>query len=174
MQCTCLQWDVGFVLVSWQVCCMKSVITLRARFMGPTWGPSGAYRTQVGPILAPWTLLSGNHCCAGKMYLGNINIYLHFLSFFNTETGQVEEILPQKRQERVYIVWSIPCLLMAWWYREQNIFKQNILPIHLKVCSLLRSKNLRAHRFTNLVNIFDMSPETYTINLMWNEQWDHK
>ena len=30
-----------------------------ARFMGPTWGPSGADRTQVGPLLAPWTLLSG-------------------------------------------------------------------------------------------------------------------
>ena len=31
-----------------------------ARFMGPTWGPSGADRTQVGPMLAPWTLLSGH------------------------------------------------------------------------------------------------------------------
>ena len=30
-----------------------------ARFMGPTWGPSGADRIQVGPMLAPWTLLSG-------------------------------------------------------------------------------------------------------------------
>ena len=27
---------------------------------GPTWGPSGADRTQVGPMLAPWTLLSGD------------------------------------------------------------------------------------------------------------------
>ena len=35
------------------------VRTLLARFMGPTWGPSGANRTQVGPMLAPWTLLSG-------------------------------------------------------------------------------------------------------------------
>ena len=34
--------------------------TLIARFMGPTWDPSGADRTQVGPMLAPWTLLSGN------------------------------------------------------------------------------------------------------------------
>ena len=34
--------------------------TLIARFMGPTWGPSGADRTQVGPMLAPWTLLSRN------------------------------------------------------------------------------------------------------------------
>ena len=32
---------------------------LIARFMGPTWGPSGADRTQVGPMLAPWSLLSG-------------------------------------------------------------------------------------------------------------------
>ena len=30
------------------------------RLMGPTWGPSGADRTQVGPMLAPWTLLSGD------------------------------------------------------------------------------------------------------------------
>ena len=33
--------------------------SLIATFMGPTWGPSGADRTQVGPMLAPWTLLSG-------------------------------------------------------------------------------------------------------------------
>ena len=33
--------------------------TLIARFMGPTWGPPGDDRTQVGPMLATWTLLSG-------------------------------------------------------------------------------------------------------------------
>ena len=33
--------------------------SLIARFMGPTWGPSGADSTQVGPMLAPWALLSG-------------------------------------------------------------------------------------------------------------------
>ena len=33
--------------------------SLIARSMGPTWGPSGADRTQVCPMLAPWTLLSG-------------------------------------------------------------------------------------------------------------------
>ena len=30
-----------------------------ATFMGPTWGPPGADRTQEGPMLAPWILLSG-------------------------------------------------------------------------------------------------------------------
>ena len=29
------------------------------KFMGPTWGPSGSCRPQMGPMLAPWTLLSG-------------------------------------------------------------------------------------------------------------------
>ena len=30
-----------------------------AKFMGPTWGPHGSYRPQMGPMLAPSTLLSG-------------------------------------------------------------------------------------------------------------------
>ena len=30
-----------------------------AKFMGPTWGPSGSCRPQMGPMSAPWTLLSG-------------------------------------------------------------------------------------------------------------------
>ena len=34
---------------------------LIARFMGPIWGPPGADRTKVGPMLAPWTLLSELH-----------------------------------------------------------------------------------------------------------------
>ena len=29
------------------------------KFRGPTWGPPGTCRPQVGPILAPWALLSG-------------------------------------------------------------------------------------------------------------------
>ena len=30
-----------------------------ARFMGPTWGPPGCRRPQMGPMLVPWALLSG-------------------------------------------------------------------------------------------------------------------
>ena len=29
------------------------------KFMGPTWGPPGSCRPQMGPMLAPWSLLSG-------------------------------------------------------------------------------------------------------------------
>ena len=30
-----------------------------AKFVGRTWGPPGSCRPQMGPMLAPWTLLSG-------------------------------------------------------------------------------------------------------------------
>ena len=36
-----------------------------ARFMGPTWGPPGSCRPQMGPMLAPWTLLSGMFATSG-------------------------------------------------------------------------------------------------------------
>ena len=35
------------------------MISQRARFMGPTWGPPGSCRPQVGPMLALWLMLSG-------------------------------------------------------------------------------------------------------------------
>ena len=38
--------------------------------MGPTWGPPGSCRPQVGPMLTPWTLLSENLILTLKQ-LGN-------------------------------------------------------------------------------------------------------
>ena len=37
--------------------------SLIAWYMGPTWGQTGANRTQVGPMLVPWSLLSGILLC---------------------------------------------------------------------------------------------------------------
>ena len=44
-------------IVLW--CAGLYIPPLIARFMEPTWGPPGADRTQVAPMFAPWTLLSG-------------------------------------------------------------------------------------------------------------------
>ena len=59
-----LSWGL---VIMWQssssYCCFRCWwhnTPLIAKFMGPTWGPSGADRTQVGPMLAPWSLLSGS------------------------------------------------------------------------------------------------------------------
>ena len=53
-------------------CHRNNSTALISRFMGPTWGPSGADKTQVGPMLAPWTLLSGWLCFG---YINGISIY---------------------------------------------------------------------------------------------------
>ena len=46
--------------ILWDILYLERIeTTLIAKFIGPAWGPSVADRTQVGPILAPWTLLSG-------------------------------------------------------------------------------------------------------------------
>ena len=50
---------LDFVLFAYSTSMALREHTQIARFMGPTWGPPGADRTQVGPMLAPWSLLSG-------------------------------------------------------------------------------------------------------------------
>ena len=59
-------WCVRFLLqYSWLLFdfthMFQGNICHRVRFMGQTWGPPGSCRPQMGPMLAPWTLLSG--CC---------------------------------------------------------------------------------------------------------------
>ena len=65
---SCL-WDLtrfydkmSYVILNWaSEACYKFVSrgSQIAKFMGPTWGPPGSCRPQMGPMLAPWTLLSG-------------------------------------------------------------------------------------------------------------------
>ena len=50
---------LAFLLLNYWGYGISHYTTLIARFMGATWGPSGADRTQVSPMLTPWTLLSG-------------------------------------------------------------------------------------------------------------------
>ena len=69
--------------------------TLIARFMGTTWGPSGADRTQVGPTLAPWTLLSGKCICLQNVAMlsrGGVT-KTSFVNFSFTEFFGRENIL---------------------------------------------------------------------------------
>ena len=39
---------------------MQGNTTQITKFMGPTSGPPGSCRPQMGPMLAPWPLLSGH------------------------------------------------------------------------------------------------------------------
>ena len=55
---------VTSTMVVFYLCLGKNVLNKKKRslitmFVGPAWGPSGADKTQMGPMLAPSTLLSG-------------------------------------------------------------------------------------------------------------------
>ena len=62
--------------------------------------------------------LSGVNPLRAKFFRGNINIYLHFVSFLHIGTTQVVEILPQIRQEPTYSIQSISWPLMSWQRKE--------------------------------------------------------
>ena len=83
MICKVLALLTGGSLIPWR----HWVTTLIARYMGPTWGPSGADRTQVSPMMDPWTLLSGwlfhssifVHCCWSGMLFYCRVVWEHWL-----------------------------------------------------------------------------------------------
>ena len=80
-----------------------------ARFTWPTWGPPGSCWPQVGPILAPWTLLSGSgyaiyHLGYGlNKYCYFIGIPVSWLLFFVTRLCN--------QQVLMYSPMSIPCII---------------------------------------------------------------
>ena len=63
--------------------------SLMARFMGPTWGPPGDDRTQVGPMLAPWTLPSGMLLlmCLLHWIAFEVEFYSEFILHFHSRNA---------------------------------------------------------------------------------------
>ena len=59
-------------------------------FNGPTTGPSRNYM-HINPLRA-------------KFFRGNMNIYLHFVSFLHIDMTQVPKILPQVREGPTYSI----------------------------------------------------------------------
>ena len=95
---------------------IRLLITLIARFMGPTWGPSGADRTQMGPMLAPWTLLCGylsvqwwNVFLSGKLpFVYDIIIFLFsmygtYSKYLNCDWNHCSLVMPYGVRKNVNI-----------------------------------------------------------------------
>ena len=59
-----------------------------ARFLVATWGPPGADRTQVGPMLATWTLLCGSFSISIDIALGQgriLDTYLNICAWITKD-----------------------------------------------------------------------------------------
>ena len=72
-----------------------------ARFMGPTWGPSAADRTQVGPMLSPWTLLSG---MLSELLRYKYGIYWD-----------------SRANYHLLCIWTNPTLWISWLWKRKEI-----------------------------------------------------
>ena len=86
------------------------MITLIVWFMGPTWGPSGANRAQVGPILAPWTLLSGNTLISSWAHVYPPRPCLNIKTIF----PGVSIIKIRWLSEHIIFMMGIP--ILVWWH----------------------------------------------------------
>ena len=69
--------------------------------------------------------LDGNQVCrtelnplCAKVFKGNKNIYLHFMSFLHMDKTQVVEILLHVRQEITYSTLSVSWVLLSWQCKE--------------------------------------------------------
>ena len=76
-----------------QVCAAyhNKLVTQIAKFMGPTWGPPGSCRPQMGPMLSPWTLLSGVVAagCALQCRLSSVSYKTNASSCHHRESNYV-------------------------------------------------------------------------------------
>ena len=71
---------------NWGLNSIKTMPTQISRFMEPTWNPPGSCRPQMGPMLAPWTLLSGDvQFLSGFRLsaLSDIGLYDTFWEYYN-------------------------------------------------------------------------------------------
>ena len=105
LRCLCL----SVVSLHW------SKHTLIARFMGPARGPPGSCRLRVGPMLAPWTLLSG---------------YTHLDACAENfkDTTEIKQTLTKAKHNNLQ-----PCVWLFEWtvYRSNMTANQLFLKYHI-------------------------------------------
>ena len=108
-----------------------------AKFMGPTWGPPGSCRPQMGPMLAPWTLLLG-YACRQYEVLMQITKQTRIISPWAREPDNNKEIksLP-----------SCHCWYLAAFYVLSLLFS-SVAPLALKHIEVLQKA-----RYLNGTNI---------------------
>ena len=107
-----------------------------AKFMGPTWGPPGSCRPQMGPMLAPWTLLSG----MASTVLACINCMIAYATtaFFGGVMKLIDGFDVDSNHNEWYFAWNFrfdsPCTFAILWNISVLILQKNSEHLHAR-CS---------------------------------------
>ena len=104
-------WDIRSALNTRNPLTITKPYSQIARFMRPTWDPLGADRTQVGPMLAPWTVLSGL-------------LFNSWLTHLCSDDVRIQ--LPIK-----LIHWIEESNILCWWYLLLSMAEFNMVEIAL-------------------------------------------
>ena len=137
-------------------------LPLIARFLGPTWGPSGADRTQMDPMLAPWTLLSGAICvtaicvisqhwiCVRYMCVYISYVTLSFQKIIRMKIGVLLEWMsnfihilisyPWAYQETIWNKWEMRCCPMFARIDELQFLDTDRSQINAPICCIFSYK----------------------------------
>ena len=123
--------------------------------MGPTWGPSGADRTQMGPILAPWILLSGTSpwIIKSRDYGYGMTVQMKITPPMSScSTVFILNLIDINPAIVVITIWPV-CLFgdvhksVDGWSRRVDRWPSTAAPsVHVSQVSNLRSNPLRARK----------------------------
>ena len=110
----------------WYLSCVEHVSSQKAKFMGPKCGPPGSCRPQMGPMLAPRTLLRDINSCvhaeveiqgffSNKCYITSIGIHIIKTRWSHIFLAIVMEIPVHGKTVYILKVWNraLICLLIS-------------------------------------------------------------
>ena len=92
--------------------------------MGPTWGPPGPCRSQMGPMLATWTLLSGEQFWSTPPGEGVLLLSVIFFNKHGSVAYMLEPLKPASRgadRHRVYIKGVLYSILHCWFHDTKGL-----------------------------------------------------
>ena len=129
-------------------CCPWPIVS----FIGPTWGPSGADRTQVGAMLASWTLLYGylSIVVANTLSVTSLGIWsLIYTSWYTIPCHRSHMISPlissdtldgalhdyafslylNNYDNPIALIWLRQHVALIWWPR--SLYSRMLTPSHI-------------------------------------------
>ena len=139
---------------------------LIARFLGPTWGPCGADRTQVGPMLAPWTLLSASmqqHEYSIQRLATKV-FGVQILTFYVTQHHRISSSNFEK-----YVQANTNIIIIN--HRKFPVLLSSVKPTNYPLPGwgwLIMKKRMHTQLFMYLLQL---SPVSYLINNQYTLKW---
>ena len=111
------------------------------KFMGPTWGPPGSCRPQMGPMLAPWTLLSGCIHCPLLIFVryDSSRFYPRLSRILNLQQNITTSGLKKRAKRQLWKIHWINRIVSPWAAHKSD-GKDNWLREHLFYFSEVMSK----------------------------------